>query len=505
MQVSDESNENAQYVNKFIREVSDTRPKIPNDIISFREEDSMLKYIESLWHNIEINYPDNFKYLGSEFVNNFNIGSTKEEKDDTKKNKKKKDGKFISETYIKTLRMKFRLSIADECRDVTSDIYIPILVEGRYTIEGMPFVAPFQLEDAVFNVIHRNTRVLIKSLIREVGLIHNTDVVHIVDIDDVEYPCTIYDMKLGYNMKPFMLYFLSEMGLSKTMKFFLDELANPEYVDVVSVVKENNVKLYFKLGGMYICVDKAMFINNLKFRNVIANIWHCLNKHNHHRDFDDTKFWIGVLGKLTTNTKPFDRGYADLVLFRTSFDKHLKENLSTYINIEIETIFELMRWVFNNFKRLVSKSFPYTQRKRLTLAEYLVSPMIAVSKTKYWRFCNSKAKGRDMRALMDVVRVKPTIILDAMTGRLKCKGNVSNIVRYNEEYNDMFNSQMSVIRPIFSKKRQSLSEEADGLEPGEIGILDPFATSAGRPGSSNILTAQIRLDPKTKKLLSNDE
>src|SRR5574344_20911 len=146
--------------------------------------------------------------------------------------------------------------------------------------------------------------------------------------------------------------------------------------------------------------------------------------------------WTSYLGESISIPKALEKGQALLKTFTNTMDFQTQNIIRQLVpGSERNNIFSVTRWIFINYSTLTSKD-EGLQNKRIRLSEYLISPFIKIFTEKIYRFKNTPDKLKSMKNLMDIFKIKSSLILNAIIGKISHDDTGLSIAKFSNECND---------------------------------------------------------------------
>ena len=203
--------------------------------------------------------------------------------------------------------------------------------------------------------------------------------------------------------------------------------------------------------------------------------------------------WTMLLGETISIPKSLEKGVALLKTFTASMDYRTKTIINQLVpGSPRNDIFSVVRWIFVNYVQLCSKD-DGLQNKRLRLNEYLINPFIKMLTEKVYRFVNTPEKIKTLKGLTDIFKIKSSLILNAIIGKISSQITGLNIAKFSSETNDdaLVNTLLTTTKsgpgsPTEKSKRLGISHRIAPID--YIGNIDIVTGSAANPGLTNLLT-----------------
>lgn len=461
-------------------------------LIKLRQNDDMVSYIDDSCKAIVNLLPDYVKYKGYYFNDNRKKMLERDEGKDTGNIKcpKNEIRIHINDTYAKEAVFVFDCTFDGQTVTQKFSMWIPLMIDNsHFYIRGNKYSAPIQIIDAI-TFTKKNVLVL-KTLTRAIKFERMKMI--ITDIYGKSY--STYKLHIYATSKksvPVVLYFFTYFGFFRTIEYF----GASDYIKVYSGALDENVptdKYIFKYGSVYLAIDKTEFDENGTLRMFIATI---LDTSKRTMDMDYIRNpvrYTMLLGEAISIPKSLKKGEDLLKTAIASLDHKTIEIIEQLVpGKKRDNIFSVMRWIFSDYVKQCSKD-DGLQNKRVRLNEYLISPFTKMFTEKVYRFMNTPEKLKTLSGLMDVFKVKPSLILNAIIGKISPEYTGLNIAKYSSETNDdaLVNTLLTVTKsgpgsPTEKSKRLGISHRQFPID--YIGSIDIIGgTSANDPGISRYI------------------
>jgi hypothetical protein len=252
-------------------------------------------------------------------------------------------------------------------------------------------------------------------------------------------------------------------------------------------------KYIFKFGSVFLGADKEMFNKNTVFKQFVASILATQKRTMDMNYIRNPIRWISLLGEVISPQKSLEKGIALLKTFNNSLDFHTQNIIRELVpGTERNNIFAVARWIFVNYASLTAKD-DGLQNKRIRLSEYLISPFIKTFVANAYRFINTPDKLKTLDGLLDTFKIKSTIILNSINGKISPKKTGMTIAKFSSESNDdaLVNTLLMVTKtgpgsPSEKSKRVSVQLRQFPIDYlGNINLIE--GQSAGAPGMSHYI------------------
>lgn len=490
---------------QFIALYSKQFDNINEDIVvGIRKKDNMTYYIEKICEEIEKTLPNNIKYLGFTYDDS---GKSIRDINIVKNNKKKLYSIDVNKTYARLVNYKFKLHFDNVTRIVDMPIYIPLFFDDyHYLIRGNKYAAPYQLTDSIIYT-NRDDMIVIKTMTRPLKMSREKCV--ITSVFGEEFLSHEFYIHVTSKKIPFLLFYFAYFGFNRTAKYFGCE----KFISYHSSVDadENDPKTYFKFGSIYIGVERKRLEDNYLLRQYIASVL-SLNKKGLTADsISRASYWKMILGSMISEHKTLEKGQELLNTFILVIDTLTLNNINRFMGTErskFYSTFSVVRWMFIEYSKLSSHTNGL-ENKRIRLSEYQVTPLIKLLYSKLYRYMNTANK--DENRLIDIFKVSPAIILNAIIGKTSNKsGGGLNIAKFSSYVNDLalFNVALKYTSagpgsPI-ERSGKLASAHFRKFDSSFVGRIDLIPTSNNDPGISGIITPSAKLDTDSFTFKNDD-
>lgn len=468
-------------------------------LIKFRQNDDMVTYVDVACKAIAQLIPEMIQYKGYHTIDNRQRMLDRDKEEAEAGDSKKEIRINIADTYAKEVAFDFVCTFQGQTVSQSFSLWIPMLIDNsHYYIRGNKYSCPIQIIDAI--TFTKKNLLVLKTITRAVKFEREKCV--ITDIYGNKYNTNRLMVYATKKSVPLVLYYFATFGFFKTIEYFgacdFDENGNVTnywihiYSGDLSNAPEN--EYVFKFGSCYLGVDKEKFNVNSVLRMFVSTIL-ATNRRSIDPDYIRNPVrWIMMLGEVISVPKALEKGMALLKTFETVYDFYTASIVNELVpGRPRNNSFEIFRWIFVEYVKLCSKD-EGLQNKRVRLSEYLISPFIKNLTEKIYRFINTPEKNKTMKALLDVFKIKPSLILNAIIGKISPQITGLNIAKYSAESNDcaLVNTLMTMTTSgpgsASSKtKRVGISHRQCPVD--YIGAIDIIGgTSPNSPGLSRLFT-----------------
>lgn len=461
-------------------------------ILNMRHNDEMAKHIDMACKAICKIAPEHIKYNGFHYRNVRSKMMDLNKSDDDGDNLGKNEVRInVADTYAEEAIFDFECTYNGQTVKQSMPIWVPLLYDNaHFYIKGNKYSCPLQVIDAI-TFTKKNVLVL-KTITRAIKF--EREKVVITDIFGNKYNTSKIMVYVTKKSVPLVLYFFACFGFFRTLKYFGVE-------DKITIYSDNDKsmsnmpkdKYIFKFGSEFLGADKEMFNNNTIFKQFVASILATQKRTMDMNYIRNPIRWISLLGEVISPQKSLEKGIALLKTFNNSLDYHTQNIIKELVpGTERNNIFAVARWIFVNYASLTAKD-DGLQNKRIRLSEYLISPFIKTFVANTYRFINTPDKLKTLDGLLDTFKIKSTIILNSINGKISPKKTGMTIAKFSSESNDdaLVNTLLMVTKtgpgsPSEKSKRVSVQLRQFPIDYlGNINLIE--GQSAGAPGMSHYI------------------
>lgn len=505
---------------EFLAYYSDHRHDEMNEYIirDFKLQDNMVEKIEELCRELEKILHDNLTYIGVEFddsKNRFREANAASKKRDSKTGKLENATYVnVNYTYSRMAVFHFKVRFKDpRTGDVSMckadmPVYIPQFYDDyHYYIRGNLYSAPLQLIDSL-TYQSKDNGIVLKTLTRAIKLSKTRST--ITDAHGLPFKTDTFYLHMGKKKIPFLLFYFSYFGFFRTLQFFGCDKYIKLYYE--APVDPDEKTIFFKFGKYFLGVERDTFNTNYLLRQFVSTVLALGRKNLDLDDIRNVYYWMRTLGAYISQTKPYDQGSALLTTFITCLDARTIINVNRIVGgSKKDTPWTILRWMFLDYATLSAKNTSL-KNKRLRYTEYLIAPLVREVQMKLYRYLRTRPKMRDMKRLLDILKISSSIICHSIIGKNKNKQNALNITKYSTQTNDLVlvgsalkwskAGPQSAIERTTAKRA---SVQMRQMDVSSLGILDQISFSSGTVGLSGNLCAYCDIDPKTLTFKFKDQ
>ena len=475
--------------------------KFNNDLIlNIRQKDEMTEYIDAACKAVTQLIPEYIEYKGFHYQDS---RAKMLDRDKDSGDVKPKNGEIylnINETYAKEAIFDFDCMFNGERTKASFSLWIPMLIDNsHFYIRGNKYSCPLQLIDAI--TFTKKNLLVLKTTTRAIKFERSKVV--ITDIFGNKYNTSRLNIAFTPKPVPVLLYYFAAFGVFKTIQYFGAE----QFISIYSESKTDKSipddKYIFKFGSVFLGVDKKEFNENSVLRIFVATMISCSKRSMDMNFIRNPVRWTSYLGESISIPKALEKGQALLKTFTNTMDFQTQNIIRQLVpGSERNNIFSVTRWIFINYSTLTSKD-EGLQNKRIRLSEYLISPFIKIFTEKVYRFKNTPDKLKSMKNLMDIFKIKSSLILNAIIGKISHDDTGLSIAKFSNECNDdaLINTLLYVTKsgpgsPSEHSKRISMHLRQFSVDYlGSLNLIE--GSSANAPGLTMYLNPLCdNFDPK---------
>lgn len=414
-----------------------------------------------------------------------------------KQSDKKQKYVYVEQSRVGELIMKFH--VVDEFEgqpielDFTIKEMIPIPDEhGKLLLKGVSYTPQYQLTETSTYVTSSN--LVMKSLmpirVKKNALDIRTDVGDYYTVHS--FHCYMMDKFVNI-----LLYYFAKMGVYDSIEYF----NVGQYVTVVPTVDieeygKRPEAFYFECGkNLMVEADKSAFLASEYVRDIVGTIIEAMAGKLTYEEMLDKDTWITRIGATKKTAKKeahYELGKRYQTLFTRMQDKSSRETLRT-TNHNKESIYNIIRWICQNYNTLRSKDNLDIQFKRLRCNQYIGFSVNLIISDHIKKFVNTTAITKD--ALI----TKYKNFFSFKGNEVISKIHTSGLMKYDDLVNDMnffqkFKVTMKGPNSLGNKNSRNIAARQRALHPSHIGILGLDTCSASDPGITNYINPLCETD-----------
>lgn len=419
---------------------------------------------------------------------------------DRTRSKKKGDQKqkyiHIEKSRVGELVMKFHVSdvfrvTEDEEGepielDYTIKMMIPIPDEhGKLLLKGVSYTPQYQLTETSTYVTSSN--LVMKSLmpirVKKVA----------VDIRSESGEYFNVHAFYVYMMDEFVnsfIYYFAHFGVDDTIEYFnVGMFISILNTEALNRKGKNPACLYFECTKTVMLeVDKDAFFKSEYIRNIVGTIIDAIDKKMTYEEVCDPAEWVIQIG--ATNKTAKKEAFGELgkryrILFSRMQDKSSRETLRTTWRNK-ETIYNIIRWICQNYDELRSKDNLDIRFKRLRCNQYIGFSINLTISDHIKTFVNTSCITKE--ALINKYKIFFTFKGNEVISKIHSSG----LMKYDDLVNDLnffqkFKVTMKGPNSLGNKNSRNIAARQRALHPSHIGILGLDTCSASDPGITNYI------------------
>jgi hypothetical protein len=475
-------------------------------IHQFRLDDNMVQTLEELCHIVADTMKPNIEYLGHELVDH----------------RVKYPSSYVQmyDSDIYCVEFKFKITGYDKATKVETVTYkkmvyeIPRLVNGEfYYIKGNRFYPIYHLQDATTyhkdDTAHKEDSVALKTLTIPIKLTRSAHT--IIDVNGTQYNSFIFYTDMQKKKVNFLVFFFANIGFFTTIRFF--EGPKP----IITVVSEDRVGkdekcTYFMISkGIYLCVQTAILTSSINTRSIIAGILEACPKRVSINEIRSAEYWrYSVLSHYFTKQKATKNTKLDLFIesHKRLYDAMTKEAMRIFEEPKAN-IYEVMRWMFINFTKLLYRDNSSIYSKKIRLHEAPIALVVRRLLYKMQRVIHSRDRFKTPQKYEEILTLPYKWDLDPKNmKKLEQSSDIltkiianSNNTKYADGVNDMtlfnVNLKWTLVAPSTTSARtaksSSVSKSQRAVSPTFLGVISLNTSGAGDPGSTGCFVPWVKL------------
>lgn len=441
---------------------------------------------------------DTIKFTGSKFV--IDVDKMEMSSYDRTRSKKQADKKQkyvrIDQSRLGELVMYFHVSDEFEGEPIELDFTIRELIpipdeHGKLLLKGVSYTPQYQLTETSTYVTSSN--LVMKSLmpirVKKVplearasnGELHNIHAFYAYMMDDF--------VNIFY-------YYFAKFGVPDTIEYF----NVGQYITVIPISEVEDgfdPKCIYIEGNKNILieVDKNAFIASEYIRNIVGTIVDTIQPRTTYEEMMNPEQWVDRIGstKKTAKKEAFmELGKRYQTLFNRMMDKSSRDALRTTWHNK-ESIYNIIRWICQNYAQLRSKDNLDILFKRLRCNQYIGFSVNLIISDHIKKFVNTSVTTKD--AL--ITKYKNFFAFKG--NEVISKIHTSGLMKYDDLVNDMnffqrFKMTMKGPNSLGNKNSRNIAARQRALHPSHIGILGLDTCSASDPGITNYINPLCETD-----------
>jgi hypothetical protein len=242
-------------------------------------------------------------------------------------------------------------------------------------------------------------------------------------------------------------------------------------------------------------VNRSAFFASEYIRNIIGTIVETIQPRTTFEELEDKDAWktkIGATKKTAKKEAHNELGNRYQTLFARMQDKSSRETLRTTMHNK-DTIYNIIRWICQNYDELRSKDNMDILYKRLRCNQYIGFSVNLIISDHIKKFVNTTAITKE--ALI----TKYKNFFSFKGNEVISKIHTSGLMKYDDLVNDMnffqkFKVTMKGPNSLGNKNSRNIAARQRALHPSHIGILGLDTCSASDPGITNYINPLCETD-----------
>lgn len=402
----------------------------------------------------------------------------------------------IDQSRVGELIMKFHVKDEFEGEPVELDYTVKELIpipdkDGKLLLKGVSYTPQYQLTETSTYITSSN--LVMKSLlpvrVKKEPIEIRTDTGDFFHV----HAFHVYMMEDFVNI---FLYYFAKFGVDDTIEYF-------NAGNYVSVVPSEDIRefgkkptcMYFECTKtIMIEVKKEAFFASEYIRNIVGTIFEVITKMTYEEAMLPST-WVNRIGatKKTAKKESHDElGNRYQILFNRMLDKSSRETLRTTWHSK-ETIYNIIRWMCQNYEVLRSKDNLDIRFKRLRCNQYFGFSVNQLISDRIKKFVNTTVITKD--ALIN----KYKKFFAFKGNEVISKIHTSGLMKYDDLVNDLnvfqkFKVTMKGPNSLGNKNSRNIAARQRALHPSHIGKLGLDTCSASDPGITNYINPLCETD-----------
>jgi hypothetical protein len=472
-------------------------------INQMRENDNMIESLEELCKIISATMSPHIEYLGYAIIDH----------------RVKYPQSYVSmyDSTIYCVEFNFKITGYDKkdkktvIRQKKMVFEIPNLIDNTYYfIKGNRFYPIYQLLDAT--TYHKEDSVTLKTLTHPIKLTRSA--YKIIDIYNKEYNAYVMFTDIQKKKVNVLVFFFANVGFFTTLKFFEGPTPIITLISEDKILKDDEVNTYFMLSKtIFLKINKEHLTGNINVRSMVATILEACPKNITIQDIPQAQhYWRYNILAHYFNKVVNDNTNAKLDLFieqhKKLYDSITKENMRIFEDPK-DNIFEVLRWMFMNFTKLLYRDNSSIFGKKIRLHDAPMALIVRRVMNKMHRVIHSRDRFKTPEKYEEILTLPYKWDIDAKNiKRLEQSSDLltkiianSNNTKYADGVNDMtlFNVTLKwtlnapSTTAARSAKARSLSLSQRTQSPTFIGVIALNTSGASDPGGSGCFVPWVKL------------
>lgn len=448
--------------------------KFNEDMINYKSKEDITYFIDAVCKGLEI--IPNIKYMGSEIEPIRNVY----------KNTKTAKEIEIESSVLQKIKMNFHIGRDDEEKDITTEIFFPVLIDNQFFIINSNRYTPiYQLVDS--GTYRTKKFLILKTLIMPINIEDKSQIIE--DINGEKFKSKILNLYLFKARVNLFTYYFAKMGFEETMKFFKFD-NKIEIVNIADGEEFNEEMLNFQVSNSIgFNVDPEYFNSDKNHQILVTTLLDNFGSRLKMDKIENQEYWVKKLGMNFTrnNSAHQEKGESILVSFERLLDVITKQILRIP-NEDKEDVYCIVRWMAENFINLSKLDNMDLDNKRLRLYEYLVYPLLMKFSKGTYRLLNKK--NPSLKEIESIFNIPAGYLISSLVK--------NETIRYVNTVNsyDLFSVALKGTQggPQSQFSGKSENVKCRNLHPSYMEKIDLVSTSAGDPGVSFVLTPFVQME-----------
>lgn len=313
----------------------------------------------------------------------------------------------------------------------------------------------------------------------------NNEMINIANISYKEkVSCMEYDAIVFGITTNAMYYLLANFGYYNTCTFL-----DIHCIQISSTPVYGDDYYCFEKHGIFISVPRFIFDQEFMVQSFVATIYRAIKKDTNINSLFDARFWINTLA-LAYKSNKIDKGLSVLDSFERSYDKITEEDLHLPEELK-NNMYEILRWIMQEFSNLRVKSNTDVTTKRVRIANYIAHVYATKLNSGIHRITDM-GRRVTLAKVIQAIYTQPMYIINQLSSP-----SLSNLVSYRDLIND--NDAITALKFTF-KGISGIGENGGSVQPiykyvdpSHVGIIDMDTSSASDPGMTGILCPMTKI------------
>lgn len=402
-----------------------------------------------------------------------------------------------SESIYDLLVVHFHVKARGQEADVTKQIRIPKLIDGRWYIRSGKKVLPLiQIVDNSTFVKQENKKkdniLNFKTTLYPIKVF--TKSMKLKFTDGEGFPVPIFQLDLFTKVTNPFLYFLANYGIEQTIEMFNLE----KIISVVPNPIDEDRYMYLKVNnGIYLEVHEKGFYVHDFVGKFVGSLYECMISDKTKitlKDVYNQDYWLERLSEVFSKKRSVDKGERVLISFNKIMDPYTKKRLCLK-KYQKKNTFTIMKWMLTNYEDLLKKDSNDLRTKRMRANEtqaYFIDTYITKNVNSLLNTDNPSFD-RYMKLFNAITEDTVFRSSHAAAGK-SSQGSMYRFERYND-FDAIELSRYTLKGPTgLNGGKKKTSMRYRDIYPSHLGRYDPNVCSSSDPGLTGYLCANVQFD-----------